>query len=170
MAVEQASYKVIIKEGNFEVRFYDPMVVAVSTKNDIKGYSGFNILFNYISGQNKESKKIAMTAPVLNNLEDEKLTTAFVMPKKYSVEALPQPLNPELQFKEIPERYIAAVVFSGNINPKIIDQKKQELISWLREKHISITGSFELARYNPPFIPGFIKRNELLVEVNPPIK
>jgi hypothetical protein len=84
MAVEQASYKVIIKEGNFEVRFYDPMVVAVSTENDIKGYSGFNILFNYISGQNKESKKISMTAPVLNNLDDEQLTTAFVMPKQYS--------------------------------------------------------------------------------------
>jgi hypothetical protein len=168
MAVEQASYKVIIKEGNFEVRFYDPMVVAISTENEIKGYSGFNNLFNYISGQNKESKKIAMTAPVLNNFDDEQLTTAFVMPKQYSVEVLPQPINPGLQFKEIPERYMASITFSGNINQEIIDRKKQELTKWLIEKNITTIGSAELARYNPPFIPGFLKRNEVLVEVNYP--
>ena len=168
MAVEQASYKVIIKEGNFEVRFYDPMVVAVSTENDLKGHSGFNILFSFISGQNKESKKISMTAPVLNNLDGEKLTTAFVMPKQYSMEGLPQPKNPELQFKEIPERYMASITFSGNINQEIIDKKKQELIMWLKEKNISTLGSAELARYNPPFIPGFLKRNEVIIEVNHP--
>jgi hypothetical protein len=168
MAVEQASYKVIIKEGNFEVRFYDPMVVAISTENDIKGYSGFNVLFNFISGQNKESKKIAMTAPVINNLGDEKLTTAFVMPKEYSLEKLPQPSQPGLQFKEIAERYVASITFSGNINQKIIEKKKLELSEWLKEKDIAIVGTPELARYNPPFIPGFIKRNEVLIEVNYP--
>lgn len=166
MAVEQASYKVIIKEGNFEVRFYDPLVVAVSTENDIKGYSGFNILFNYISGQNKESKKISMTAPVLNNLDGEQLTTAFVMPKQYSMEVLPQPENPELQFKEIPKRHVASITFSGNINQELVNKKKQELMKWLQEKDITTIGSAELARYNPPFIPGFIKRNEVLIEVN----
>jgi hypothetical protein len=168
MAVEQASYKVIIKESNFEVRFYDPLVVAVSTENEIKGYSGFNNLFNYISGQNKESKKIAMTAPVLNNLDGELLTTTFVMPRQYSVEVLPQPNNSELQFKEIPERFMATITFSGNINQEIIDKKKQELIKWLQEKDITTIGPAELARYNPPFIPGFIKRNEVLIEVNYP--
>jgi effector-binding domain-containing protein len=168
MAVEQASYKVIIKESNFEVRFYDPLVVAVSTENEIKGYSGFNNLFNYISGQNKESKKIAMTAPVLNNLDGEQLTTTFVMPRQYSVEVLPQPNNSELQFKEIPERFMATITFSGNINQEIIDKKKQELIKWLQEKDITTIGPAELARYNPPFIPGFIKRNEVLIEVNYP--
>jgi hypothetical protein len=168
LAVEQASYKVIIKEGNFEIRFYDPMVVAVSKENDIKGYSGFNLLFNYISGKNKESKKISMTAPVLNNLDTKHLTTAFVMPQQYNLEILPQPLNPELQFKEIPERYMAAITFSGNINQEIIDKKKLDLIKWLKEKDITTMGSAELARYNPPFVPGFIKRNEVLIEVNYP--
>jgi len=168
MAVEQASYKVIIKEGNFEVRFYDPMVVAVSTENDIKGYSGFNVLFNFISGQNKESKKIAMTAPVINNLGDKQLTTAFVMPKEYSIDKLPEPSQPGLEFKEVAERYVASIAFSGNINQKIIEKKKLELTAWLKDKGITIVGTPELARYNPPFIPGLFKRNEILIEVNQP--
>ncbi len=57
MAVEKASYKVISKEGNFEVRLYDPMIVLVSQENDFNNTSGFNQLFNYISGKNQESKK-----------------------------------------------------------------------------------------------------------------
>ncbi len=168
MAVEKASYKVIIKDRNFEVRIYDPMIVAISAETDLRGSSGFNQLFNYISGRNQESRKIAMTAPVINNLDDEQSNIAFVMPKEYNMEELPQPLNPELQFKEIPERYVAAITFSGNINKEIIEKKRHELVEWLKEKQITVIGSTELARYNPPFIPGFIKHNELLVEVNPP--
>ena len=168
MSVEQAPYKTIIKDGNFEVRLYDPIIIAVSQENDIKGSSGFNHLFNYISGNNQESMKIAMTAPVINNLDDEKPTIAFVMPKKYSMEELPQPMLPDIQLTEIPKRYLAAISFSGNINHKIIEKKKNELTEWLNEKQITPLGPIELGRYNPPFIPGFIKHNELLVEINPP--
>lgn len=168
MAVEQASYKVLLKEGNFEVRLYEPMVLVVSTENDLKGYSGFNILFNYISGQNKESKKIAMTAPVINNLDNEQPSMAFVMPKEYSLEKLPKPTQPELQIKELSERHIASISFSGNINQETIDRKKQELLKWLKERNITAIGSAELARYNPPFMPGFLRRNEVLIGVNHP--
>ena len=144
------------------------MIVLVSQENDLKGTSGFNQLFNYISGRNKESRKIAMTAPVINNLDDEQFSIAFVMPKKYSLEELPQPLHSELQFKEIPGRHVATISFSGNINQEIIEKKKNELMEWLKEKQITAIGSIELARYNPPFIPGIFKKNEFLVEVNPP--
>jgi len=168
IAVEKASYKVIIKDRNFEVRLYDPMIVAVSTETDLRGSSGFNQLFNYNSGRNKESRKIAMTAPVINNLDDDQPAIAFVMPKEYNLEELPLPLHSELQLKEIPERSVAAITFSGNINQEIIEKKKHELIKWLKEKQITALGSIELARYNPPFIPGFIKRNEIIIAVEYP--
>lgn len=166
MATEQASYKTLIKEGDLEVRLYEPMVLAVSIENDLKGYSAFNILFDYISGQNKESKKIAMTAPVINNMDSDQPTMAFVMPKEYSLEKLPQPSQPGIELKEIPERYVASISFSGNINQKIIEKKKFELTEWLKEKEITALGSIELARYNPPFIPGLFKHNEIIVAVN----
>lgn len=166
MAVEKAYYKAIIKDGNFEVRLYDQMIVAVNKGNDLKGTSGFNQLFNYISGNNKESKKIAMTAPVLNNLGNKDSNIAFVMPKEYTMEELPQPLHSELELKQIPERYVATISFSGNISKEVIEKKKLALENWLKEKQITAIGSVELARYNPPFIPGIFKKNELLLEIN----
>jgi len=63
----------------------------------------------------------------------------------------------------------AALTFSGNINQKIVKKKKLELTAWLKEKDITIVANPELARYNPPFIPGLFKRNEVLIEVNPPV-
>ena len=167
MAIEQAAYKVILKEDDFEIRQYEPMIVAVSQKADLRGGGGFDTLFGYISGNNQESKKIEMTTPVLNDLGQEQLTLAFVMPKEYSMDSLPKPLNSEVQLKEIPGRKVAVIIFSGNVNPVKIDEKKNELLDWLKEKQITSTGVVELARYNPPFIPGFIKHNELLTEVQP---
>jgi effector-binding domain-containing protein len=165
MAIEQAAYKVILKEGNFEIRQYEPMIVAVSQEADLRGGGGFDTLFGYISGNNQENKKIEMTTPVLNDLGKEKLTIAFVMPKEYNMDSLPKPLNSEVQLKELPGRQVAVIIFSGNVNPDKIDEKKNELLDWLKEKQITSTGLVELARYNPPFIPGFIKHNELLTEV-----
>jgi hypothetical protein len=165
MAIEKAAYKVILKEGDFELRQYEPMIVAVSQEVDLRGGGGFDALFGYISGSNQENKKIEMTTPVLNDLSREQSTIAFVMPKEYSLESLPKPNNTGIILKEISGRKVAAIRFSGNINPAKIDEKKNELLKWLEEKKINSTGLVELARYNPPFIPGFIKHNELLIEV-----
>ncbi|TJX15184.1 heme-binding protein [Tissierella creatinini] len=167
MAIEKAAYKVILKEDPFEIRNYEPMIIAVSQETDLRGSTGFNTLFNYISGANQESKKISMTSPVLNNLDEQTLTTAFIMPKEYDLENLPQPSNSNLHLKKIPKRQVAVIIFSGNIDSSKINQKKDQLKGWLIEKQLTPIGPIELARYNPPFIPGFLKRNELLIEIQP---
>ncbi len=166
MAIEQASYTVLLKEGSFEIRRYNKMIVAISTETDLRGYSGFNEAFNYISGDNSQRKKIAMTSPVINDLSEKHFTTAFVMPKEYQLNDLPSPASQSLNIKEISERTVAAVTFSGNISQSKIEEKKVELLKWLSMKGFLAVGSLELARYNPPFIPGFMKRNDLIVEVS----
>lgn len=166
MAIEKAAYTVLMKEKDFEIREYGPMIVAVSRETDFQGNTGFGKLFAYISGKNDGNQKIEMTAPVLNGLDPENLTIAFVMPKEYSPGRLPEPKDPEVQLVEIPGRQVAAIRFSGNMNQEKIAEKKAELLSWLEEKKITSKGIVELARYNPPFIPGFIKHNELLIEID----
>jgi len=166
MSIEQAAYKVLLKEGNFEIRQYEPMIVAVSQEQDLRGGGGFDTLFGYIGGNNQDKMKIEMTAPVLNDLDKENLTISFVMPKEHTMDTLPKPLDSSVQLKAIPGRQVAVIIFSGSINPVKIDEKKKELLDWLKEKGISSTGLAELARYNPPFIPGFIRHNEIMIEVH----
>jgi hypothetical protein len=166
MSIEQAAYKVLLKEGNFEIRQYEPMIVAVSQEEDLKGGGGFDKLFGYISGNNQDKRKVDMTTPVLNNLDMQNLTISFVMPKEHSMDTLPKPMDSSVQLKEIPVRQVAVITFSGGINPVKIDEKKKELLDWLKEKPVTITGLVELARYNPPFVPGFIRHNEIMVEVH----
>ena len=165
MAIEQASYTVITKEGPFEIRRYEKLIVAISAETDLRGYSGFNEAFNYISGANSQRKKITMTSPVINDLSKEHFTTAFVMPKEYQIEDLPTPASQSLNIKEISERIVAAITFSGNISATKIEEKKIELLKWLSLKGYEEINSLELARYNPPFIPGFMKRNDLIIEI-----
>jgi effector-binding domain-containing protein len=165
LAIEKAAYTVLMKERDFEIREYEPMLVALSRETDVQGNTGFGKLFGYISGNNDENQKIEMTAPVLNGLAPENLTIAFVMPKEYSKGHLPKPKDPGVQLVEIPGRQVAAIRFSGNIQPAEIEEKKAELLKWLEEKKIIGKGVVELARYNPPFVPGFMKHNELLIEL-----
>lgn len=168
MAVGKAVYQVLEKDGHFEIRMYEPMVLAISRETDLRGYSGFNVLFSYISGNNQASKKISMTAPVLNNLDEQNLTTSFVMPNQYKhPDELPQPADPALKLREIPSRKVAAILFSGNASKRLISQKQAELLDWLKKRQLVGVGPVELARYNPPFLPGFVKRNEILIEIEP---
>lgn len=165
MAIEQPVYSVVVKDEPFEVRLYPPMIVAIAAENDLRGYSGFSRIFEYISGENAKREKIAMTSPVINTLDEQSMTTAFVMPKAYDLSTLPQPQAGRLSLQEKPSRTVAAIRFSGNINARIIAQKAAELQTWVTTHGYVAVGGIELARYNPPFIPGFLKRNEVWLEV-----
>ena len=165
MAIEQPRYTVVVDDGACEIRAYDPMIVAVSVESDLRGYSGFSNVFDYIQGNNTTRQKIAMTAPVINDLEKTALTTAFVMPKAYRMDELPQPQSTQLRLDEKPARLVAAIRFSGSVNDRLITQKRSELLAWIKANGYFAIGSTELARYNPPFIPGLFKRNELWIEV-----
>lgn len=165
MAIEKPDYEVILKEGDFEIRQYEPMIIALSREENLGGGSGFNKLFGYISGKNTAQEKISMTAPVLNDLDNENMTIAFVMPKNYDLENLPQPQDSGVELVEKPRRKVAAIRFSGNPRPSKIAEKTRELSEWMKEKDLIGIGMVELARYNPPFIPGFMKHNEVLIEI-----
>lgn len=164
MAIERASYEVMLKEEPYEIRNYAPMVIAISNETDLRGYSGFNEAFNYISGSNEDHSKISMTTPVLNDLEGN-LTTAFVMPKEYRIEDLPKPISGNLSLRQVSQRKCASISFSGNANTKTVQAKIEMLKKWMEQKQLIPVGRFQLARYNPPFIPGFLKKNEVLIEI-----
>jgi len=165
MSVEHASFKLLMSEGQFELRLYEPMGVVMCRESDDEGEYCFGRLFNYISGNNEESQKISMTSPVINSIGDEYTTTEFVMPVKFSIDDLPKPNDQTLKVKQVPKRQLAVITFSGKVDSKVINEKKRLLNEWIKDKKWIITGKMELARYDPPYIPYFMRHNELMIEV-----
>jgi len=165
--IEMYPYVVNKKYDTFEIRSYDATLftsVKLST-NQYKDASsnGFSILAGYIFGGNDRSEKIAMTSPVAMSLEDS-MTMMFMVPKKYTMETLPQPNQSQIQFKEEPAKVVAAITFGGWANDERIEEYKQKLISALNKEGIPYTNKFYLLGYNPPF-ELVNRRNEVIVEL-----
>ena len=105
-----------------------------------------------------------MTTPVTVTGEDS-FTVAFIMPSAYSLETLPQPKDDRIRFKLIPDQQMAVIRFSGYFNKEKIRKNKERLSQWLREQGLETEGEYIVAGYNPPWIPGFITRNEILIKI-----
>jgi hypothetical protein len=182
---ESPKYKVLFEEGNFEIREYRPYVVAQTTvKGDFKQSSSeaFRILAGYIFGKNKgdkklamtspvemkqESTKISMTSPVTMSQESENFTMTFSMPSKYSMEELPEPLDPRIVFKKIDAKIIATHQYSWLSSKLRNDDKANELKEWLKKfKQYQGKENYIYAGYNPPWTIPFLRRNEVHIELS----
>ena len=101
--LEQPKYKVLRKENNLEIRFYDTILTS-SVKVSGNQYNalrkGFRPLVRYIGAKERDSEKISMTAPVIQSINDEseQWTVSFAMPSKYNIDDLPKPENNEIYF------------------------------------------------------------------------
>lgn len=184
MATEEAAYRVARKDNQFEIRDYAPHILAetvVEGTLEEAGNKAFNRLFRYISGDNRARSKVAMTAPVSQEPMGEKIkmtapveqqrvqgkwAVSFMMPASYTLETLPAPDDPKITLRQVPARRIAAVRYSGFWSEKNYLQNKLELESWIHKQGLTIAGDPVWARYNPPFTPWFLRRNEILIPVD----
>jgi effector-binding domain-containing protein len=184
MAIEEAAYQVVKKEDRFEVRDYAPHILAETiVEGEMKeaGNIAFRRLFKYISGDNRSQDKVAMTAPVSQVLEGEKIemtapvgqqnvqgrwAVSFMMPASYTLETLPMPVDQKVSLRQVPARRLAAVRYSGTWSKKNYLRYMQELESWINDEGLTIVGEPIWARYNPPFTLWFLRRNEILIPVD----
>ena len=110
MANEEASYNVVQKNDIYEIRYYsDRLIVQVANKGD---NNSFRKLFKYISGENKNSEKIAMTVPVTQTKKDDQMFMQFYLPSKFNRNTTPIPNNPDLEITTIPEGYFCLLYTS----------------------------------------------------------
>jgi effector-binding domain-containing protein len=188
MAIEEAEYTIVKKDDNFEIRDYTPHIVAqtlVVGSLEEAGSKAFKRLFGYISGENRSRKKIEMTAPVSQQANPEiikmtapvgqqrvgdKWAVSFMMPASYSRETLPVPENPRVTLRRVPGRRMAAVRYSGFWSEKGYLENKRKLESWINDNGLKIAGESLWARYNSPFTPWFLRRNEILIPIAADIK
>ena len=181
--VEKPDYKVIQSEQNIEIRQYEPMIIAeveVDGKREDAIGDGFRLLADYIFGNNtvqqvismtapvqqKENQKLAMTAPVQQQSTGKSWRMSFVMPSKYSMDSLPVPNNNRVRLKEILTKKFVVIEFSGtNSNENVIEHENQ-LMNYIEANQIKINGSPNYAFYNPPWSLPFLRRNEVMIEIN----
>ena len=166
---EQQPYTVLSTKDGFELRRYPAYVLLqVREPGDFMpaGNRAFQPLVSYISGNNATGQKIAMTAPVIQQADGEAdHLVSFVMPSDFSFESLPLPISSRLKIVAVAEHLAAALKFSGSWNEARFAAKGEELLAAVKLAGLETDGSVYWARFDPPFKPGFLRRNEALVRV-----
>jgi hypothetical protein len=169
---ETIHYDVLKKLDHIEIRQYPAVVFAVVENHNED--TSFGLLFRYITGENKTKSRIAMTTPVVTS-EKIKMTApiitrknymAFAIPSTYIGQTVPIPVNPEVKIEVQPKKHMAAIRFSGRTTVARVQKHTQELLTTLNTHGIQIKGESILMRYNSPFTPSFLRRNEVAVEIN----
>ena len=182
-AIEEPTYSVVQKTELFEVRQYEPYLVAevlVPGPASQAGSQGFSLLGGYIFGKNKGERKLQMTAPVTQTpveppapvkLEMTAPVTQaatpggflvqFVMPKGYTLATLPEPLDAKVKLREVPGNRVAVIRFSGSWSQSLYDEKLQTLRSAIAAAGLATDGEPVSSRYNSPFSLPFMRRNEI---------
>jgi hypothetical protein len=106
-----------------------------------------------------------MTAPVTLAGREGDWIVQFTMPRQWSLETLPVPNDPRVRLRPVPEMLMAVLKFSGLTSPPRVARKSAELAAWAAERGLEISGTPSLARYDPPWTPWFMRRNEVMVQV-----
>jgi len=187
MAIEEPQFEVIEPDGAFELRECAPYLVAetrVEAGFESAGNAAFRRLFRYISGNNVTQQKIAMTAPVTQSRGEargEKIAmtapvtqvaagdayrVAFVLPASYTLETAPKPLDKTIEIRAVPSRLVASWRYSGRWTEGNYREAESRLREQIAERDLEAGGEPILARYNPPFMPWFLRRNEVWIPVS----
>ena len=189
MAIEEPAFRLLERVGAFELREYAPHLVAetrVEADFTDAGNVAFQRLFRYISGDNTAQQKIAMTAPVTQSsaartgekiamtapvtqvASDKGYVVAFVVPAKYTADTIPQPTDTKVRIRAIPAQLVASWRYSGRWTESNYLEHEAELRAAIEARNLKVAGEPTLARYNPPFMPSFMRRNEVLIPVTQP--
>jgi hypothetical protein len=169
--VETPSYEVVGRIDEVEMRLYPKLILATVSGDD--GSAPFRILFDYISGNNSGGSKISMTAPVITPERIDMTapvisgggSMSFVVPSKYTVESVPVPNDGRVRIHEVPERKLAVMRFRGWAREKSVEKQRARLLSVLQRNGVETVGAPFLMRYNSPWTPGFMRRNEIGIEI-----
>ncbi len=179
---EEPSFRVVAHVGAAEVRQYSPRIAAeTAVASDEMGArsAGFRRLAGYIFGDNRSRAKVAMTAPVAQQKETVAMTAPvaqvrdasgawvirFFMPAKYTMETLPQPLNPDVKLVAVPGETVAVLRFSGSTAPEAVAARQKELLQTLQGSAWQPNGAVVAWFYDPPWTLPPFRRNEVAVPV-----
>ncbi|MEM8596711.1 MAG: heme-binding protein, partial [Pseudomonadota bacterium] len=171
--IETPAYAVEQSDDAFEVRRYPGLVVAEVVREGSRRraiQNGFRPLASYIFATNRPGARIPMTAPVtqLPGAGTADWRVRFIMPGDRAIDSLPPPASRDVVLHRLPPTRRAAVRFSGVGTDKAFGAHEKALRAWIKERGLQAVGAAEFAYYNDPSTPGFLRRNEVLIDVLAP--
>ena len=171
---EQPSYKVILEQDKFSIRDYSEVIVVetevVASRRDATS-EAFRKLFRYISGNNEANLEISMTSPVAQTLTNqdgeigENWAVRFFLPRSLSEENIPKPSETGVAVVKLKAQKYGSVSFKGTQNDKKVSENLAKLEAFIAENDYEVSGPPVYAFYDPPFIPWFLRDNEILLPV-----
>ena len=164
-ATPTPEYKMVRTEGKFEVRDYPEMKIATTGMKRGEMNAGFGELFRFITGANEEKEKIEMTAPVLIQRSPEKETMSFIMPKDFDAKGVPAPTGENVKLGKVAGARFATLRFDGGRSEENEKTALEALRVWAKEAKLELIGEPLFAYYDPPWIPTFMRRNEVMLRV-----
>lgn len=166
---EEMPYTVVSQRDGYELRHYDPAIlvqVTVTGDSQTAGSLGFRPLVSYISGDNLSGRRMAMTSPVLQeSTHASQHVVSFVLPKNVSVDDIPRPRDSRVTTVAVPARDMAARTYIGRWTQRKFEDNAEQLVADLARDGIGGVGLPSWARYDPPWAPPFLRRNEVLIEI-----
>jgi hypothetical protein len=178
LAIEEIKYQLLDNQEPFALRKYEPFIVAETLAEgdfDSAEEEGFRRLFYFIAGHNRvrqsspaasetDSLMISMTAPIFQEKANGKYRISLPLPAKYTLQTLPEPLDPQVKLREVSARLLAAVGYTGSGGPEQYSEQLAKLLEWIRRNGLILIGEPIYARYDSAF-PWFLRRHEVLVPV-----
>ncbi len=167
--VETPSYTLERQHETFEVRRYPELIMAQIEKDGRRQNAvrrAFSPLARYIFAKDRPGDQIAMTAPVVQEPRDSGWIVSFIMPEGLALSALPKPSG-HIALTTQPPRRVAAVRFSGRWTDDRFAKATQRLENWIKQEGLRAIGPPEFAYYNDPFTWPTLRRNEVLIEIEP---
>lgn len=185
-AIEQPKYAVVQTNPDYEIRKYEPYIVAevvVPGPESEAGGQAFSLLGGYIFGKNKGERKLEMTAPVVQTpVAPAKIEMTapvvqtptasgflvqFMMPSAYTLATLPEPLDAKVKLRQVEGKTVAAHTYSGGWSQSNYDEHLNILKQALAKAGVKTQGEPLYSRYNAPFTPWFLRKNEIWFNIQP---
>lgn len=166
--VDEPKFTVVKSEGKIQIRDYDPIVVAeveVDGERIPAINAGFRKIFDYIFGNNVPAQKIAMTAPVTQQESGDVWKIRFVMPAGTTPDTLPEPNSPQIKLTSVEAKRFAVIRFSGFNTDRNMTVHRKVLLDYVVKNKLVTIGEPTMAFYNPPWTLPFLKRNEIMIEL-----
>ena len=165
MAYEEPEYKLIKSTDVYEIRQYQDRLAVETTQSQSQN-GAFIRLFNYISGSNESSSKIAMTVPVIQSKDSNGASMIFFLPKSFTKQSAPLPDGDDVKLITIKGGFYAVTKYSGRSTDQNFIKHSALLFEALRTDNILTIGDPMMATYNGPFTLPFLRRNEAMCRVN----